>query len=122
MHKDCLEKKFRAETPTGVKLSRFFARGRPTASGGPLGVTFGPEIKNLCGNHMLCTFHISCEKKFLLLNLQTLLTENWPIFDNFDSKLFLVEKMIGIYKKKRLEINFELDFGPFLSVPFHYLT
>ena len=63
MHKDCLEKKFRAETPTGVKLSRFFARGRPTASGGPLGVTFGPEIKNLCGNHMLCTFHILCQKK-----------------------------------------------------------
>ena len=28
------------------------ARGGPDASGSPLGVTFWPEIENLCGNHI----------------------------------------------------------------------
>ena len=48
---------------------------------------------------------------FLLLILQTLFIENWPIYDNFDTNLFLVESIISIYRK-RLKINFESDIGP----------
>ena len=51
-------------------------------------------------------------KNFLLLIFQTLFTENWSIYDNFDTDLNLVESIISIYRK-RVKINFECDFGPF---------
>ena len=60
-------------------------------------------------------------KKFLLLIFPTLFTENWPIYDNFDPNLFLVESVLAI-NKNCSKINFELDFGQVLLLPFHYLT
>ena len=53
MHKQWLETKIWTKSPIGTKPAHFIARGRLYASGGPLGVTFGPEIENLCGNHIL---------------------------------------------------------------------
>ena len=39
--------------PSENVLGQAYARGRPDASGSPLGVTLWSKIKNLCGNHML---------------------------------------------------------------------
>ena len=53
MHKNWLGTKVLTKSPIGTKPAHFIARGRQYPSGGPLGVTFGPEIENLCGNHIL---------------------------------------------------------------------
>ena len=79
-----------------------------------------PKLK-IYAETICCGHFIFSWKKILLLILQTLFTENWPIYDNFDPNLFLVESIIDIHKNG-LKINFELDFEPFLFEPFHYLT
>ena len=44
-------------------MSRIGIRGRSGSSGTPLGVTFGPEIENLCGNHVFGATFIFWTKK-----------------------------------------------------------
>ena len=109
-------KKFRAKNSHTHGASPFLARGRPWPSRGPLGVTFGPEIENLCENHMLWAFHISLKKKILLLIFQTLFTEYCPFLHNFNQNLFLAKSLNGLYKECA-KISLKLIFGQFLLKP-----
>ena len=73
--------------PSENVLGQANARGRSDASESPLGATFWPKNKNLCGAVRILYF---IGKTFLLVILQTLFNEKYPFPDHFDQILFLV--------------------------------
>ena len=64
IHKKWLRKRKNPKTASWSSLALKMCTWGSGPSTSPLGVTFDPEIENLCGNHMLWTFSIFCWKKF----------------------------------------------------------
>ena len=67
---------------TLVSASHLDCQGETKQSGIPLGVTFGPEIENLCENHILWTFCILWEKNFVT-HFSDFVYWKLPIFQRF---------------------------------------
>ena len=64
LHKNYLGKRQNPKNANHTEPGLIFWDLGVWGSGTPLRVTFGPEIENLCENHMLQAFHILCEKYF----------------------------------------------------------